>query len=331
MKTPKSKQDEPLQKIVDCVQKAWDMDAASLTAFKNVVVSSALRTKDQMLEGLYKSAFVKKNLPPLKNVFPWEDTKGCVSWDWSKIEKTWEVKECTSVAKYAGQCRIDVYPGGCFKEGSNDWGCFSPGNARSPANCRGKGYTGACMHSDHGKVLTQKDVPDCASNCIAKCTGEEKVGMWGACFVKNKKGVPAKQQCFCVKTAANGGAPAKFLKRSCSTTQVGTKQKTYDALCKLPKSKFVEAVSAQKRAYDRPTRKKLATTTTAKPDRSLLNSPACKCQESGDINGKSTGGKVGCNYHLTKKFGKFCYISGGAECVGSKFSKKVGLHWRKCR
>lgn len=330
LKTPKSKQDEPRAKILACVRDAWSMDDASLSAFGDVVLASSAQKSDQKLGPLYKSAFVQANLPPLKNTFPWDETKGCLNWDWDKIDKTWEIKECTVLPKYAGQCKIDVHPGGCFKEGAGDWGCFPPGNAKSPAGCRAKGYAGSCMHSEHGKVLTEKEVPVCKANCIERCTAEEKVGMWGACFIKNNiLGITAKQQCGCVPTVANGGAPLKYLKRACSTQQIGTKNRAYEALCKLPESKFVDAPT--KKTYARIVRTVGATTTTTAPDRALLKSEVCQCQTTDTVNGKSTGGRVGCDYHLTKNFGKFCYISGGTECLGSKFSNKLQLHWRKCR
>jgi len=228
---------------------------------------------------------------------------------------------------YAGQCGVETYPGACYND-KLDWGCFAPSQARSPATCRGKGYTGACMHSSHGIMLKEEDVSECKSDCIAKCTAEGKVDMWGACFVKHKAGVPHKQQCFCVAKTADSGPPLKYVKNACLTKQINLLPRTYDALCKLPGSKFI-VPSTQKVVFKRPQpRRAGVTTTTTTVARS---DPKCQCQDSETVNGVSVAGKTGCGYHLTRTFGKFCYINGGKECTGARFSKKVGLHWRKCR
>jgi len=55
---------------------------------------------------------------------------------------------------------------------------------------------------------------------------------------------------------------------------------------------------------------------------------ACACDESGTIRGIDTH-RPGCKSHLGRQFGDFCYVS-GTHCSGSKFSRRVGLFWRRC-
>lgn len=58
-------------------------------------------------------------------------------------------------------------------------------------------------------------------------------------------------------------------------------------------------------------------------------SPECQCSETGIVNGVDTH-RPGCNAHLGRHFGPFCYIEGGRECPGNiRFSRSLGVHYRK--
>lgn len=54
----------------------------------------------------------------------------------------------------------------------------------------------------------------------------------------------------------------------------------------------------------------------------------CACADSGTVNGIETN-RPGCASHLGRNFGDFCYVS-GTHCQGARFSRRVGLYWRRC-
>jgi len=67
------------------------------------------------------------------------------------------------------------------------------------------------------------------------------------------------------------------------------------------------------------------TTTKKKASTCDTNIPAqCKCSSG------SHPSRKGCKAHLSANFGSFCYIAGGMECAGAKFSSKLKMHYRSC-
>jgi len=68
-------------------------------------------------------------------------------------------------------------------------------------------------------------------------------------------------------------------------------------------------------------------TTTPKP--TDPPGPQCDCSASGVVNDVDTG-RPGCAAHLGAGFGNFCYIEGGEECPGAKFSNSKQMYWKKC-
>ena len=54
----------------------------------------------------------------------------------------------------------------------------------------------------------------------------------------------------------------------------------------------------------------------------------CACSEGSVINGIETH-RPGCASHLGRNFGDFCYVS-GTHCSGARFSRRIGLYWRRC-
>jgi serine/threonine protein kinase len=57
--------------------------------------------------------------------------------------------------------------------------------------------------------------------------------------------------------------------------------------------------------------------------------PKCKCSKTGTVRSVVTG-KPGCKFHLSRSYGAFCYIEGGEECSGAKFSEKKSVYFRNC-
>lgn len=57
--------------------------------------------------------------------------------------------------------------------------------------------------------------------------------------------------------------------------------------------------------------------------------PQCLCSESGIVHGEDTG-RPGCAAHIGANFGNFCYIEGGEECPGARFSRSKHAHYIMC-
>jgi len=57
--------------------------------------------------------------------------------------------------------------------------------------------------------------------------------------------------------------------------------------------------------------------------------PQCLCSESGVVHGEDTG-RPGCGEHIGANFGRFCYIEGGEECPGNRFSRSKNAHYIMC-
>jgi hypothetical protein len=60
------------------------------------------------------------------------------------------------------------------------------------------------------------------------------------------------------------------------------------------------------------------------------NPPTCECSADGEVDGVKTG-KAGCAQHFGQRFGYICYVENGAECPGSRLSRRTGVYWRSCR
>jgi hypothetical protein len=54
----------------------------------------------------------------------------------------------------------------------------------------------------------------------------------------------------------------------------------------------------------------------------------CACATGSEVNGIETH-RAGCAAHLGRNFGDFCYVS-GTHCSGARFSRRIGLYWRRC-
>jgi len=65
-------------------------------------------------------------------------------------------------------------------------------------------------------------------------------------------------------------------------------------------------------------------TTSARPTPAA--GPQCLCSETGIIHGEDTG-RAGCAAHIGSGFGSFCYIEGGEECPGARFSRSKNAHY----
>jgi len=68
-------------------------------------------------------------------------------------------------------------------------------------------------------------------------------------------------------------------------------------------------------------------TTTPRP--TPAPGPQCECSQTGIIHGEDTG-RPGCAAHIGANFGAFCYIEGGEECPGARFSRSKNAHYVMC-
>jgi len=328
LRTPRSGKAEKEAVLLECVRTGFGADSEFMTAYRNVIVASREESVDQKCIELFRTNFVQQYLPSPKVIYPWEGSNGCLQWDWSTIDRSWEVRDCLDIPGGAGQCRIDIYPGACY--GGSRWGCWAPGEAFSPSYCRGRGgHEGACSFAQHGHDLTDADINVCSDHCTEQCNGR---GHWGACYLDDPSGVPSSRQCHCVDDAG-GRPPQRFIKQACLTTSVhGMPDRAFNGLCKLPGRSLTAPPAPPPRPSHAPAhRPRIATTTrtTTTVDLSILTTPACICQDGGVVNGVQTN-RAGCHAHLGSNFGNFCYISGGAECPGSRLSRRMGLYWRHC-
>jgi len=318
--------------LLECVKHGFGADSQFMTAFQDVMLACREENVDQKVIQLFQTTWIHQHLPRSAVIYPWEGSNGCLNWDWSKVEKTWEVKECIGIEGAPGQCRIDIYPGACYG-GHGNWGCWAPGESFSSSHCRGKGHAGACKYADHGKVLEDSEIETCSSHCSEMCESSDN---WGACYLEDPSGVASKNQCLCV--GDDDGRPKdKYLKMGCITSAVrGEHNRAYDGLCRLP-GRSLTAPPVVNLHHDEPHKhkpfvpiKRVTTTrTTTTVDMSILNSPECTCQMGVSVNGVVTK-RAGCHAHLGRNFGKFCYIAGGATCPGARLSSKLGLYWRHC-
>lgn len=335
LRTPGAAKAEKEAELLSCVRSSFGADESFMRAFQDVMVACREENVDQKVIELFATRFIQQHLPPHKTVYPWEGTAGCLNWDWSTIDRTWEVRECLDVEGGAGQCRIDIYPGACFG-GRERWGCWAPSEAYSPSYCRGRGHAGACSYADHGNVLTDSEVPECSSHCTEFCMSRGGTESWGACYLSDNNGVPDNKQCRCVDDQ-NGRPPNRYVRMGCLTTRVSNQiPRHFDGLCKLPGKSLsappapaprLHAPSSSSRSWTPVARTHTRTTTTV--DMSLLSTPACTCQMGPSVNGVTTN-RPGCAAHLGSGFGNFCYISGDTHCPGARLSRRLGLHWRPC-
>jgi tRNA A-37 threonylcarbamoyl transferase component Bud32 len=69
--------------------------------------------------------------------------------------------------------------------------------------------------------------------------------------------------------------------------------------------------------------------TTTPPPLLAPNNPLCQCSATGIVHGEDTG-RPGCAAHIGANFGNFCYIEGGEECPGARFSRSKNAHYLHC-
>jgi serine/threonine protein kinase len=65
------------KELLTCLQTKWKADQEFLTAFETVLTSAIKITEDQHIEELFNTKFIQQNLPPLKNVYPWDGKGKC--------------------------------------------------------------------------------------------------------------------------------------------------------------------------------------------------------------------------------------------------------------
>lgn len=208
-----------------CLKQTLSADDEFLKVMDMAMSAAMTNSKNQHLEDIFNTRWMQSNLPKFDRLYVWSDMDGCLGWDWKKIIGQ---KDCMSLTDYH-KCPQESRPGACFSR--EKWNCWREGEDHWSGDCKDQGYEGACKYSNHGKsivdaseVRTCKEMGECA-NC--------KAGAWGACYVKDKSGVPAHKQCFCVQPNNGFLISKSLLKYGCDTKQILGLPKSYDGLCRL--------------------------------------------------------------------------------------------------
>merc|ERR1711862_208183 len=102
--------------------------------------------------------------------------------------------------KNAHKCPQESRPGACYKSNGGNWDCWREGDDKWGSECVEKGFEGACTYPNHGKTITSADQLQTCS-ALGECSSKCKETDWGACYVKDKSGVPDHKQCLCVPTS----------------------------------------------------------------------------------------------------------------------------------
>jgi len=211
--------------FLKCMKDKIGADDELVTAMDTALQAAINHDSDQHLRLVYATKFIKQNLPPFKKHFIWSDMDGCLDYDWKKIIGQ---QSCTAIDGYF-KCPQESRPGACYRT-SGAWDCWRQGDDFWVGECKDKGYEGACLYENHGKEIKDaNEVKSCAS--LGECSNC-KAGSWGACYVKDKSGVPVHNQCFCAATT-NSFVVKTLLKHGCETKKINGAEKSYDGLCKL--------------------------------------------------------------------------------------------------
>lgn len=101
---------------------------------------------------------------------------------------------------------LSEHSGACWRDDGRMWHCWHQGDELSDVDCMLKrdrdgeiiGFQGACKYDDYGKIMTFDQVQNCSDieECIAEC--HPITDKWGACYVRDKEGVPKRDRCLCV-------------------------------------------------------------------------------------------------------------------------------------
>jgi len=210
---------------LNCIKEEIGGDDEFLKVMDSALEAAMVNDKNQHLTEIFQTKFIQSNLAPYKRLFRWSDMDGCLKWDWKKIIGQ---ETCTDLPGYF-KCPQESRPGACY--GGGNWDCWREGDDYWGGECKDKGFKGACVYPDHGKSIKKaNEVKSCAA--INECDNC-KAGSWGACYVKDKTGVPDHLKCFCVAPSNTFVITKSLIKYGCSTKRIQGKNKAYDGLCKL--------------------------------------------------------------------------------------------------
>jgi len=96
-------------KFLACMKAAWDASDQDIAAMDKVLENDISKSPEQAIAGLFKSKLVQDNLPKFKNIYGWQETEGCDSWDLNKIlsferEVTYKsMFRCDTIPSYTKQ------------------------------------------------------------------------------------------------------------------------------------------------------------------------------------------------------------------------------------
>ena len=159
-------------KFLQCIADKWAPGEELLDALSAVCDGDIAQELEQHVLGVYNTNFVRQHAPPRRNLYPWSDTDGCLSWDsnqWRKAEQAVQsleadftgmtVYQCETVPSFdrvGGQtCRFTPDKPACFSTHKDIyWACMPGitflGDCATTVDTGGDNfYSGHCVMSNH--------------------------------------------------------------------------------------------------------------------------------------------------------------------------------------
>lgn len=159
-------------KFLQCIEERWAPDAAFLAVLGQVCDADIAQSQEQHVLRLYQTDFVQQHLPEFRQIYPWSETDGCLTWDdvhWTQEQDAitrleadftgMTVYQCESIPTFdrtAGTtCRFTPQNPACFSIHPGIlWSCMPGhtflGDCTATADTGGTNfYTGGCIMSGH--------------------------------------------------------------------------------------------------------------------------------------------------------------------------------------
>jgi len=159
-------------KFLQCIRNRWAPGEAFLEVLEAVCDADIAQSQEQHVLELFETAFVQEHMPEYREIYPWHETDGCLSWDrphWQQEEDMVVSLEADFTGMTVYQCEtIPTFQRGpgptcggtplnpaCFSvhEGIY-WSCMPShtflGDCTQTADTGGDNfYTGGCIMGDH--------------------------------------------------------------------------------------------------------------------------------------------------------------------------------------
>jgi len=249
-------------KFLQCIADRWSPGAAFLEALEAVADADIAQTQEQHVLELFETDFVQQHMPEYRNIYPWHETDGCLSWDnvhWHTEEDMIVSLEADFTGTTVYQCESipTIHPGMCPDK--RNPACFSThagilwscqpgvtfiGDCTQTADTGGSDfYMGGCIFRDH--VNYDQAIPFDASTFheveralsmvpigIQRPYKCESIPTWDG-----ESGVTCrlnmnKAACFSLQTGINWVcAGSDGLNSFCSSIPMPDSRETYDGAC----------------------------------------------------------------------------------------------------